>query len=65
MIAERYAICLNTVFCVGFYAPIMPLSIPLGLIALFNQYWVDKYNLLYHKISLYNLGKDLSHEMIE
>ena len=34
-IARRYAVLLNTIFSTAFYAPVLPISLLWGLIAIF------------------------------
>lgn len=44
--AQRCAFFMKTYLLTLFYAPILPLAYPLGLLALVLQYWVDKFMLL-------------------
>jgi hypothetical protein len=49
----------------AFYSPIMPIGMIYALIAIFLQYWVDKYNLLRRRVVKYNMSAELSIEMTE
>ena len=64
-IALRYAIILNTLFSTAFYAPILPVTLVWGLIAVLLHYWSDKYALLRRKVVKYSMSSDLSTEMTE
>lgn len=44
--AQRCAFFMKTYLLTLFYAPILPLAYPLGIVALVLQYWVDKFMLL-------------------
>ncbi|EGR30034.1 phage head-tail family protein, putative, partial [Ichthyophthirius multifiliis] len=64
-IEERYSQILVTMFTTAFYAPILPTSIMWSCLALFLQYWVDKYDLLNRSTVKYNMSITLSIEMTE
>jgi hypothetical protein len=45
-VAEKYAGVVKTVWLTAFYAPAIPICIPISLGGLFFQYWAEKYVLL-------------------
>jgi len=64
-IAQCYANILKTVWVTAFYAPVLPIGIPISVVGLFISYWTDKYLLLNRYVKPSALGKSLSLWMAE
>lgn len=63
-ISDLYAKCLNTMFVSSFYSIILPSCVLWGILALFLQYFIDKYLLLRRRSSKFYLGKEIGCEMV-
>ena len=61
--AKRYANVTKTMLMTFFYAPILPVSFLISGIALFVEYWVDKYLLLRRHARPNRLSGDLANYM--
>ena len=61
--AFRYGNTLKTIYFVCFYAYIIPHTVVVGLLAIFIQYWINKYLLLRRHCRPPRLGGELSHSM--
>lgn len=59
--AQRSAVLMKTYLLTLFYAPVLPIAYPIGLIALILQYWAEKYMLL----RVHSRPEVLSHELDE
>lgn len=59
--AQRSAVLMKTYLLTLFYAPVLPIAYPIGLIALILQYWAEKYMLL----RVHSRPEPLSHELDE
>lgn len=55
-IAKRYAVLLNTMFSTAFYAPVMPIALVWGLVAILLHYWAEKFALLRRKVVRHNMS---------
>jgi len=64
-IAQNYANVLKTIWVTAFYAPVLPIGVPLAVLGLFLSYWTDKYLLLNRYVRPSALGKSLSLWMAE
>lgn len=64
-IAQAYANALKTMWLTAFYAPILPIGIPISLVGIFLSYWTDKYLLLNRYAKPSELGKALNKWMTE
>ena len=42
----KFSTVFKTLLMTIFYAPLIPLALPIGAVGVFLLYWVDKYNLL-------------------
>ena len=63
--AQCYAGVLKSLWLTAFYAPVLPIGLPISLIGLFLTYWTDKYLLLNRYVKPLELGKTLSQSMAE
>jgi hypothetical protein len=54
--ANAYSYYLQMVFIVSFYGYLVPLTVPIIIIAFIAQYWIDKYNLLKRFSSPVDMG---------
>ena len=62
---QRYATLMKTYLLTVVYAPMMPFSYVFGIIAIFVQYWVDKYMLLRVHSRPVRLSHDLDEVMLQ
>lgn len=54
--ANAYSYYLQMIFIISFYGYLVPLAVPLIIIAFIVQYWIDKYNLLKRYSSPVDMG---------
>jgi len=64
-ISSRYASLVKTVWMAGFYAPLLPICIPICAIGVIFGYMIDKYLLLRRYVVPQRMGKQLSTMMIK
>ena len=62
-IAQKYANILKTMFLTAFFAPLVPLGIPISLFGLIFAYWIDKFMLLRIHAQPSAMGKAISKKM--
>ena len=63
--AQCYSVVLKSLWLTAFYAPVLPIGLPISLVGLFLTYWTDKYLLLNRYVKPLELGKTLSQSMAE
>jgi len=63
--AYKYAYLCKTVMSAALYAPLVPLVIPMTVVGIFAQYWLDKWIMLRHCSRQRSVGPELAKSMIE
>ena len=61
----KYSVLLKTMLLTSFYAPAMPICLPITILGLIFLYWTDKYLLLRRNCLPPSLGSRLNASMIE
>jgi len=63
--AGKYAIYAKTVLAAAFFAPLIPIVLPVAFVHLFLQYWFDKFMLLKYRSRGPALGPELAFNYVE
>jgi hypothetical protein len=61
----KYASIMKTMMMTMFYAPLVPVIIPISMLAIFIMYWNEKYRLLRRHKRPEQMGNNLISHMID